>query len=206
MAFDFTLDLGNDNVKNVDAGDRLPAGWYLAVVDDVVEDPKKPNMIFRFKVQAPADFADRTVSYWLPDPTAIDGEGDRKKAENRVKMFARRIGLINDHDLGKDGVAKSWLDTIGTQVFLFCEKSKDSDFVGVAYAGVYPLDYGRIEGQAFAKSFPASLEQYRTFKGTPAAHGGAGGTNGATGHAAAAPIAHAAANASAPAVDPYAGL
>jgi hypothetical protein len=158
------LDLRNKDEESVERSDSVTPGWHLAELIDIFDDANKPNTVFRFKVLA-GECEGLIVRYWLPDPDCVD-EDKRKRAENRAALIAKRLGLLDAADYGQAEVEKSWLDALHTQVFLHVTKAKDSNFVGISYDGVFPLDYDKLP-----KEFPEGLKQYCRPKGAVAAGG-----------------------------------
>jgi hypothetical protein len=186
---DFTLrlDLRGKDEESVERGDNVTLGWHLAELIDVYDDAKS-NTVLKFKVLA-GECEGLVSNYWLPDPDCVE-EDKRKRAEHRVMLIAKRLGLLEPADYGQAEIEKSWLDALHTQVFLHVTKAKDSSFVGIAYDGIFPLDHDKLP-----KEFPEGLRQYCRPKADVVAVGPAQG-----------PKDQPAATAAAPAEDEFADL
>lgn len=217
------LNLSGDSAETVDRGGQLAPGWCLAELEDVHEDDDKHQVVFKFKIVdgAGVNNPGMTTSYWLPDPEAAE-DAKLKKAVERAKMVALRLGAISEGDFGQEEVEPDWFGAMGKQFFVqIAEPAKDQTFVGIAYSGIYPLDYwGTKEAPAkdpksgkekqLPRNFPVDLGKYRQ-----AAGGGTVNANGSAAGGAAAPQAPAAPTSQVPAAaarppepanDPFAGI
>jgi hypothetical protein len=164
MSLDFNLDLGNDTEERIEAGDRPGAGWYIAELEDVWEDEQNQGVVqFKYKIlsSVAGQWDGRALFDRINDPEMAESEDAAKNARRRIKLLAKRLGLIGQDEYGKSDVQKSWLDARGTRVLLEVRKRSWKDkatgepweMTGIDFAGVYPLDHPLDK----LKSFPAEL-------------------------------------------------
>lgn len=181
----FRIDLTNDTEETVERGDQPGPGWYLAKLEDVYEDVAKAGAtVLKFKI-AVGEYEGRTQFDRLFDPNLADDE-KAKKSTQRIKMVAHRLGLIGEGDYGGEAEI-DFVNAIGWEGFLRIETNKNSGYTGIAYNGIFPLDYPKDK---FPKDFPEDMNGLRTGpdkapvpekKGRGAASGGrSGGTATAT--------------------------
>ena len=194
---DLEYDLGEEvDEQKVEAGGKLPPGWYLAVVDDIFPDPANPCLKVIYKItHGPYAGKQPTDTIW--DPAASDTPDKAKSAKARMNLVGGRIGARDE------GTTRfNWLRCIGNAVVLEmahkqkrwcnkCDTERDekgiqkcpqcgeklswkddpSSFVNVAYDGVYPLDHEKL-GDAVRRELGITVP--RRIKG-PAAGGATGG-------------------------------
>ncbi|HZT79598.1 MAG TPA: hypothetical protein VFA26_05235 [Gemmataceae bacterium] len=150
MPITFRVDLqGTETLDALESGDGPPPGWHRARLEDVFEDKDRQGVVV-FQYKGVGGIADgRAIFDRLTDPDACD---DPKKAEvagRRLRLLAKRLGLLTETDCGRSDVEKTWYDALGKEVVLHVTRraykdtktGEDKEAVGVDFAGVYPLDY-----------------------------------------------------------------
>jgi DNA-directed RNA polymerase subunit RPC12/RpoP len=163
-------DLGQEvDEQKIEAGGKLPAGWYLAEVDDVFPDPANPALKIVYKItQGP--YTSRTVSDTIWDPSASDTTEKAKSAQDKMNMVGGRIGARAEKT-----TKFNWLAAIGRPVVIqlaypaehWCDrcdrkvtergvrkcpdcgeklswKEVTTGFANVTYDGVYPPDHEKL--------------------------------------------------------------
>jgi hypothetical protein len=176
MGLEFHLDLDQDSEEKLEAGDRPGPGWYHAVVDDVYEDEKHAGVVvFEYKVLTSIGglWDGRKIYDRINDPELVESADAATTTVRRIKVLAKRFGLIGKEEYGQSGLQKSWLDTRGQEVLLELKRRSYRDkqtgepreIVSVDFAGIYPLDYAV---ERLPKSFPPELRHL--LKGAPGAN------------------------------------
>jgi hypothetical protein len=179
MGFQAELDLSEQqSMEQVENMDRVPVGWYRAQCVDHYEDAKAEDggqYVLEFDIQGGL-YAGKKLFYRFKDPAIVDDEKGKKTARSRVSMLAARFGLITQDQLGKPGVPIDFDKSIGREVVLQVTEQKTQNggtFIGLAYAGIYPLDHEKIPDNVRKDlNLPAS----RAKTAAPGASGAAGGT------------------------------
>lgn len=172
------LELGADeNFEKVDSGGRLTPGVYLGVLTDVTEN-EKDTKAFDFTVKG-GPYDGMKVKYFLPDFHAVYDDKKKDKARQRVNMMASRLGLISKDDVERKQkdpshriVVESWLNAIGREFWLECERDQGG-FVAPTYSGVYP------PGHEGLTSLKKKWKLPDNFFGSGGATGGGGAGAGA---------------------------
>jgi hypothetical protein len=101
-------------------------------------------------------WTDRYIFDRVGDPDAADSENAAEFIRRRIKLLAKRLGLLSDERIRGGGqVTLNWYDAIGKEVVLhvtrrsYDEKDRATgqktgnrrETVGVAFDGVYPIGY-----------------------------------------------------------------
>lgn len=143
------LDFRGDNIEALEAGGRLPPGFYVAKVDNFAEDQKDGAGVFTFLVSA-GPFAGQKTEAKLFNPKFADTAERAANAVRRAKVWAARLGLVGADDLTKI-VPLDFRKAVNHNCVLKMETDSYEDRSGVkretvkvGYMGVYPLDHPDI--------------------------------------------------------------
>lgn len=174
------LDTKGDSFDVIDNGFRMPVGFYKAKLAEFKESQQDGSGEFTFQVTA-GPFVGQKSDTKLYNPKFADTPEKTANAAKRAKVWAARLGLITEADLGKP-VALDFKKAVGKDcvIKLILDSYKDNktgamrEIVKIDYMGVYDLAHPDIPDD-FRKEY--GLPPARPKKG-----GGSGG--GANGQAA----------------------
>jgi hypothetical protein len=159
MALEFTIDLTGDTPETIEAGTQTPPGWYHARLEDIYDDEKTAGVVvFKYKVLSGngGAWTGRYVFDRVGDPDAAEGENAADFIRRRIKLLAKRLGLLDDERIKAGGQAElTWYAALNKEVVLnvkrrsYDEKDRATgqktgnrrEIVGVDFAGVYPIGY-----------------------------------------------------------------
>ena len=164
---DLNFDFNTSEVKEVKdigaGGGMLPDGFYHVTVENVEKDHNSatPCLKFTFGIIA-GPCKGRKI---------FDRLFTTEKNNARVVLFGNRLGLLNQGDLGKTNVRKSWSDAIGKEVIVETStreyeardgsKKKASN---LKFDGLYKLDDVRVKDvqRAGGTTTPATTDSAAT--------------------------------------------
>jgi hypothetical protein len=150
----FTIDLTDEKVANLDRGRNADPGWYRAVLEDVYDDSKSGKTVLEGSVTAPASWKGQKLFDRVSDPSAATSDNAAAMMLRRIKLLAKRLGLIRpeheNHQIDLD-----FMDAIGGELVVEYVHRRYRDEGGnwqtsaeVAFDGVYPLDHPKIPENA----------------------------------------------------------
>jgi hypothetical protein len=147
---EFDLDLTDvQNEDQMEAGDRLPVGWYKATLTDFYDDHNKEgSSVFEWTVDGGVFDGQKTWDR-CTDPASLDDPAKQKTALKRIKLLANRLGLVKKEDFGKPGVHVNFADAINAAMVLEVQEWSNKDNpskkgTSIAFDGVYPPDHEKI--------------------------------------------------------------
>lgn len=165
----------NRNRDEIDNGGRAPDGFYKANLAEVEDDQEDGAKLFKFKVSE-GPYAGVVHTERISNPMMADTPAKAATIIKRAKLFASRLGLVSDSDLGR--VSEINFDrAAGVPVVIHLKTNKftgkdgsQKEFQNLAFDGVYPFDH------------PDVPQPVRMSLGLPAARArtGAAGAKGAT--------------------------
>lgn len=143
-------DLSEYTADGVERSDRLPVGWYRAIVTDVSQEERTGALVIKFEV-TDGEHKDATVSERLWDPKKADAPDKAETSRRRRIAWAKRLRIISEADFGKPGVRFPWDDAIGKEVVINIKERKYKDKDGnpgvttnIDFLGVYQPDDQRV--------------------------------------------------------------
>jgi hypothetical protein len=144
------LDFTSDSWDGIESGSRVPEGWYRCVVADTFDDPKNEGaIVLRYQVAA-GPWRGCSIEEKLFSPELSFDADKARIAATKLKMRAKRLGLIRPEDMGKR-VAIEWPNAIGRECWLCVHarqyEGKDKQMHTATepkFDGVYALDDERV--------------------------------------------------------------
>jgi hypothetical protein len=157
LAFDFDTSAYTKE-SDISVGDLIPDGKYHAVVDKVENDQGGSSPCFKITFSILAGTVGGVAGRKM-----IERLFNTEKNKQRMVLFANRLGLIGQGDLGKPSVRQSWSNAVGKQVVIEVKSRKYQKNDGtegtsnqLAFGGIWKLDDPIVASVPRAGAKPAA--------------------------------------------------